>query len=290
MPRKPRTRFWVMTMFEPDWFEFQDDWMRHAIWQKEECPETKRKHHQVYLRTRQPITFETMKKKFPKAHIEQCWSPEDAEKYCSKTTTRIEGPFEAGDKPSPGKPESSLQHWATELTKGTVTIDDMWKAEEYHLLHQYKKILYEAASRAPIKDISDIKELKDWQADIIKIVEQPADKRSIYWIYDEQGGKGKTELTKYIMSRYKTCVLRDCERAMDGAYIYNGEPIVIFDMPRSSEKFNPSLMEQIKDGMVLSTKYESKMKIFPGNRHVFVFANCEPGMYFSKDRIKLIRI
>lgn len=42
----------------------------------------------------------------------------------------------------------------------------------------------------------------------------------------------------------------------DAFFLYNGEPIAIFDIPRSSSEFiNYATIEKIKDGLFVSTKY-----------------------------------
>ena len=51
-------------------------------------------------------------------------------------------------------------------------------------------------------------------------------------------------------------------RSADIAYEYQYQMIVVFDLVRSSQDHvNYEIIEQIKDGMVNSTKYFSKMKI-----------------------------
>lgn len=52
--------------------------------------------------------------------------------------------------------------------------------------------------------------------------------------------------------------------------------ICLFDIPRTSEKFmNYGTLEQIKNGLFFSGKYESRMFMMD-NVHEFVFANFAP--------------
>lgn len=61
--------------------------------------------------------------------------------------------------------------------------------------------------------------------------------------------------------------------------------IVIFGYPRSTEDYiSYGALEEIKDGIFFSGKYESRMKIF-NPPHVYVFANFRPNEdEMSKDR------
>jgi hypothetical protein len=54
----------------------------------------------------------------------------------------------------------------------------------------------------------------------------------------------------------------------------------LFNVPhRGMEFLNYPLLEQIKDQMVFSLKYESKMKILSQNSYVIVFTNESPDMH-----------
>ena len=62
------------------------------------------KHHQIYISFRFQKSFETIKKKFPKAHIESMQgTPQQASDYCTKEDTRIGEPIIYGELPIKGK-------------------------------------------------------------------------------------------------------------------------------------------------------------------------------------------
>ena len=71
----------------------------------------------------------------------------------------------------------------------------------------------------------------------------------------------------------------------DIKYAYTGQKVVIFDLTRSQEDhFNYEVMESLKNGIFFSSKYESKMKIYP-SPHVIVFSNWAPQLNkMSPDR------
>lgn len=130
----------------------------------------------------------------------------------------------------------------------------------------------------------------DWQKDIIEIIEKKPDKRKIFWFWDKVGNIGKSELCKYLYINYNCAFFTNAKTA-DIAYAYKGEKIVVFDLPRTTEdRFNYNALEQLKNGMLFSSKYESGAKVF--NRpHIIIFANWPPETTFlSEDRLVVRRL
>ena len=80
-------------------------------------------------------------------------------------------------------------------------------------------------------------------------------------------------------------------KVADMAFMYNSEPIVCFDVTRAQAEVSDhlySFAEKLKNGSVISTKYETKAKHF-APPHVVFFANKDcPAGVFSADRIELI--
>ncbi|KAK3106199.1 hypothetical protein FSP39_014912 [Pinctada imbricata] len=60
------------------------------------------------------------------------------------------------------------------------------------------------------------------------------------------------------------------------AYAYQEEPMVVFDYVRDdAEHINYALLEQLKNGMLFSSKYQSRVKRFKPVK-VCCFANFDP--------------
>lgn len=149
------------------------------------------------------------------------------------------------------------------------------------------------------KPIRLISVLKDWQKNIIKMIEEPADDRTINWVVDQTGNQGKTVLCKYIVANYNALYMTG--RAKDSKYLiykyFEGDEvrkndlICLFDYTRSVEGFvSYQGLEEIKNGIFMNTKYECEMCLF-NNPHVFVFANFEPDLEkLSKDRWNIINL
>ena len=133
-------------------------------------------------------------------------------------------------------------------------------------------------------------ELKEWQKTIMEIVEGDIHPRKIIVIYDKEGNSGKTYLSRYLAATMGALVVANGKTA-DIAYIYNGERIVVFDIARSlQDHINWGDIEQIKNGMVFSPKYESKCKNFD-QPHVPVMTNTYPDKkMLSKDRWSVVEI
>lgn len=121
---------------------------------------------------------------------------------------------------------------------------------------------------------------KEWQQDILDILDKKPDKRSVYWFWDDKGNIGKSFLATYICMNYdvvvcdgkKNDILNQVNVALE-KYI---PKVAILDIPRSSIDYvNYSVIEKLKDGCLYSGKYEGGMCIFP-QPHVIIFANREP--------------
>ena len=72
----------------------------YVVFQVEKGDTTGYKHIQMYLENDDQIKWDTVKKLFPKAHIEaRLGSKKQAFIYCTKEETRLHGPFEYGERP-----------------------------------------------------------------------------------------------------------------------------------------------------------------------------------------------
>lgn len=118
---------------------------------------------------------------------------------------------------------------------------------------------------------------RPWQQTIIDLVSHPCtDDRKIHWVYDRSGNIGKSRLALHLIRNYGATLLTG--KLADMAYAYNREPIVIFDLSRKQVDMSDHLYtftEWLKNGVYMSTKYESKMKTFV-SPHVIFFANSRP--------------
>lgn len=142
-------------------------------------------------------------------------------------------------------------------------------------------------NRRPIEIIT---ELHAWQLTLRDILEEKPDNRTVHWYYDLIGGTGKTSFCKYIVSTTNARYFNN-NRTADVAHAWNGESIVLFDFMRDDPQYiNYRVIEQLKNGILFSGKYESKQKVF-NSPHVVCFANYLPNMAkLSADRWHIVEI
>lgn len=133
-------------------------------------------------------------------------------------------------------------------------------------------------------------ELKEWQRYTADFLATKND-RQILWVYDEQGCAGKTTFCKSICIRNPKAILvggKAADMKCGVAKMVEAEQdpdIILIDCPRSMEDyFSYGGVEEIKNGIFFSGKYESGMVIFECPQ-VVVMANFLPDIEkMSRDR------
>lgn len=246
MPPVKKSRAWFFTWDKPD-IDFVEQ-LRSTFGDLEfvfqlECANSGLIHVQGVMRFKNPVS------KWPNVncHWERCRNWRSAIKYCSKVSTRIDGPW------------TNIKG-----LKWRDTVIDPMKG----------KTLYK------------------WQAEIIDTIKDKPDDRKVYWYWDPEGNTGKSCLAKHIRMKYSCIVLngtaKDCFCALKTRLEDNDIKIVIFDLSRSQKNYvSYQAIEQIKNGMFFSGKYESN-DIIMNPPHLIVFANFEPDHEkLSLDRWKI---
>lgn len=213
-------------------------------------------HLQGYVVFKNPRSFEALKKINKRAHWERTKNIHAARNYCSKEDT------------------ATGRFW------------------EDNVPEKVKK-----PKKTPPRDPLANKNLHPWQAEVLGIINLEPDDRKIYWIVDEKGGAGKTSLCKHICLTHPYEALYVGGKASDMKYAVtefiqeNNLKIALFDFSRTQEDhISYQGIEEIKNGIFFSGKYESGMQIFD-NPHVFCFANFEPDYTaLSEDRWHVINV
>lgn len=147
------------------------------------------------------------------------------------------------------------------------------------------------------KDPLEGKVLYGWQRSILKIISEPPDGRSIYWIFEDRGCTGKTALAKHIILHNQDKALyvggagKDIKYAVLNFIKKHELEVVIYNLARTKEGYiSYTSMEEICDGFAFSGKYESEQLVF-NPPHVLVFSNFLPNREaLSKDRWKIFEI
>jgi len=133
-----------------------------------------------------------------------------------------------------------------------------------------------------------------WQQQLAERMEEEPDDRVIDFVVDEAGGSGKTTFCKQLLMKKPECVqILSIGKTSDVAHaIIAHKTIFLFNVPRTKMEFlSYDLLEQLKDQLVWSGKYNSMMKVIRKKCHVVVFANEDPDMTkLTADRYNIIRI
>ena len=138
-------------------------------------------------------------------------------------------------------------------------------------------------------------ELYGWQLECKAAFEAEADDRAIHWWWSKGGKRGKSSMVRWLATNQ---ALVCSGKASDMKYMIvkyrekHGDfpETVVFDVPRSMQNYlSYQGLEEIKNGVFASTKYECEMVVMPYPK-VFVFANFEPDqtdLHMSHDRFKV---
>jgi len=137
--------------------------------------------------------------------------------------------------------------------------------------------------------IKTLHTLRPWQEHVWTLLLEEPDDRKIYWIYDTVGNMGKTVFCKFMAVKRGAIILNNGSFANIAFAIGDNPTIVMFNLTRTIEgAVNYAAIESIKDGLMFSGKYESKMKLF-NCPHVVILANfCPNRSALSEDRWCLV--
>nr|WPR18787.1 MAG: hypothetical protein [Skomarfal virus 56] len=249
------------------------DFVRYAVYQKEKVTTA---HYQGYIELKDKKSLAALKKWLPTAHFEPRRGTRDqARDYCMKEDSRLEGPWEHGTWETNSGARTDIATVKDAIYAGSTkrAIFD----EFPDIAAKYPRFIDQCLNFA-LQDkavlVHDIQP-RPWQASLLASLELTPDPRQVLWFTDSTGGSGKTHLARYLVDSKGAFYCRG-GKAADIAYAYQYQPVVIFDYTRDHEDFvNYSMLEQFKDGMVSSSKYESTLKRC-NCPHVIVFSNFEP--------------
>ncbi len=138
-------------------------------------------------------------------------------------------------------------------------------------------------------------ELRPWQQNALELFENPTD-RDVIWIRGCKGNEGKSWFQTYVQSRYgfQNVALLDMKcKASDSLLLLSKLPLIELDMfllndvRATSVETEPcyNLLEMLKDGRAVSSKYLTKTLQFKVPNVVMVFSNVYPDTkQLSRDR------
>ena len=139
--------------------------------------------------------------------------------------------------------------------------------------------------------------LRGWQSELTDYLKRSPDARTIVFVVDKPGNGGKTWYTSYYEKVFGRTVTLLLGKKADMIYVFlqlvtDETKVVFVDAPRSKqgEFIQYDFLEELKNGRLMNTKYESRMFEFK-QPHVVVMMNEYPdGDKLSEDRIKVINV
>lgn len=131
--------------------------------------------------------------------------------------------------------------------------------------------------------------LRPWQLELSQELEVDPDDRTIVFYVDSDGGKGKSFFQRWLITKLpeKVQLLGGGKRDDVAHAVDVFKTIFLFNIPRGGiEYLQYTILEQLKDRVVFSPKYNSVTKIIVKPCHVIVFCNEEPDRSkMSQDRM-----
>lgn len=256
---------------------------RYIIQQREKCPESGKIHIQGYAEFVSPVRFSVLQKHFgEKCHCEpRKGTQEEAINYCKKEDSRVtmyceEGTPAAatGNMNAESKIEWIKSHPGAELND----FIEQFETEYLRYSNSMEKLwnMYKFVPKSFLHD-----KLLPIQEDIIKLMENQDD-RDIPWVYDKEGGHGKSELCNYLIDRGDVfwCSTGGYKDTFH-AYSKNMKPYVVIDITREEGMCDKKIdhiygiLEAFKNGRAFSGKYDSVPLAFTKAK-VLVLANTVP--------------
>ncbi|CAB96405.1 33.24 kDa master Rep protein [Subterranean clover stunt virus] len=244
-------------------------------------------HYQGYVEMKKRTSLVQMKKLLPGAHLEKRrGSQGEARAYAMKEDSRVEGPWEFGEfkEVLEDKLRSVMEDMKSTGKRPVEYIEDC--------CNTYDKS--SATLREFRGELKKKQAIEEWQLqrqpwmDEVERLMETKDCRRIIWVYGPQGGEGKTSYAKHLV-KTRDAFYSTGGKTADIAFAWDHQELVLFDFPRSFEEYvNYGVIEQLKNGIVQSGKYQSIVK-YCNYVEVIVFANFIPrsGM-FSEDRIVIV--
>lgn len=135
--------------------------------------------------------------------------------------------------------------------------------------------------------------LRRWQGELYDKLKLPPDERKIVFVVDRVGNQGKSWFARYYCDLHDDAQILAPGKKADMAYAVKENMRVFFlDCPRSKqgEFIQYDFLEELKNGYVFSSKYESRCKKFQ-TPHIVVCMNEHPCMEkLSADRYNIISL
>lgn len=242
-------------------------------------------HLQGFISFEKKIRHTAIRKLIPGAHVERARLPEEAAEYCKK-----DGDYEEfGEMARKGR-RNEMEMFKKDVQSGMLSLKEI-REKHSNIYARYKVFAIEYVGDHMPKPLVEMHPLREWQQNLYMELMQPPNRREIFFIVDLKGNTGKTWFAHYFAALIDNVQIIVPGKKADMAFILDVQSkYFFFDAPRSKQGdfIQYDFLEEIKNGYVLSPKYESRIKSFDVC-HVIVLTNEMPDMTkLSEDRYKII--
>lgn len=250
LSKSRRYCFTINNPIEDDDYDLEHISYKHIIYAVEIGEENTR-HYQGYIEFENPISFQSVKKKLPRAHIEK----------------------------AKGNRKQNIDY----CTKGGDVVENTFPLDiKTRVLKLYEGVIWKSWQRKILDIISEVAHPREihWVYDETGNTGKTFLSKYIACKFDG-----------VIIGNGKMNDVFNCVRTWMIEHIDESPKIILVDIPRCSIDYvNYGLLEKLKDGIFYSGKYEGGLCIYD-NPHVIVFGNELPNFgKMSGDRWKIVEV
>lgn len=221
-------------------------------------------------------------------HLEVCRNISASIVYCKKDGNFVE----IGEMTQAQGKRSDIEAFKQDVKNGLLDLRQVREKHSEVYARHIRFCLDYIQDHSPPKALP-AHPLRQWQQDLNGQLILEPDDRTITFVVDETGNSGKTWFAHYYEQLHESTQVLQPGRKADMAFVLDPTIKVLFiDAPRSKqgEFIQYDFLEDVKNGYVFSSKYESRTKQL-GKVHVCVMMNEQPDMTkLSADRYNIINV
>jgi len=299
-----RAKNWCFTLNNPT--EDETSALLHAaaateyiVWGRE-TGEGGTPHLQGYVIFPAAIRLATVKNRLgsQRFHLEVTrGSPQQAAEYCKK-----DGDFtEFGELPAVAQGRRSdldaYYAWADEFAlqnNRAPSTPEVAQSAHVAVLTRYPGVTRISRMRLFVQPVDGNAELRQWQHDLVDRLALEPDDRKIIFVIDEVGNTGKSWFVNWYQDHhpFSSQFLSVGKRDDIAHAVKTHCRVFLVDIPRTNMQFlQYSVLEQMKNGRVMSPKYHSVEKRMAHKVHIVVFGNEMPDPNaLSQDRYEYFEV
>lgn len=222
-------------------------------------------------------------------HLEVTRSVSDSETYCKKEGDYLEF-GDIGNVLKPGQ-RCDLEAFKDDVKAGIHSLKEL-RERHSKVCGKYPRFVTDYIGDQQKMYPPVLHPLYGWQQTLYLSLAREPDSRKITFIVDPSGNKGKSWFCRYYCSLHEDAQIVVPGKKADMIYALRTDIRVLFiDAPRSKqgEYIQYDFLEEVKNGLMFSPKYESRMKFMSGKVHIVVFMNEPPDMAkLSADRYNIV--